>query len=241
MAIVSLLLLGAPAAADAQRGAGLRLRESENPSSDQVSRYDYRTNVTSVTPDLPGLKVEVRQYVDRLLLTNHTGETVTVYGYEGEPYARVLANGAAELNTRSRAYYLNQSFFGLIAVPSSATPTATPRWTVVDETGQLEWHDHRIHWMLPGIPPQVTDRSRRTKIFDWSVPISVGPQRGAVDGELLWVPEEDWTPLVVFVAIVVVVIAGAAVVLVGRRRKRARAARSRSGAAATGDVASEAW
>ena len=175
---------------------------------------------------------------DRLVLTNHTGKTVTVYGYQMEPYARVLADGTVELNTRSRAYYLNQSFFGLITVPPSAAPTATPQWTVVNRTGQLEWHDHRIHWMLPGIPPQVTNRSKRTKIFDWTVPISVGAHRGAVYGELLWVPEEDWTPLLVFGALVALVIASAVVVLLRRRRNRTRPG---TGVGAAGGSGEEAW
>ncbi len=240
IAIAVLLLVALPASALAQRGAGSALRESDNPLSDQVSRYNYRSNVTRVTPDLPGLKVQVRQYVDRLLLTNHTGKTVTVYGYQSEPYARVLANGTVELNTRSRAYYLNESFFGVITVPPSAKPTATPRWAVVNDTGQLEWHDHRIHWMLPGIPPQVTNRSKRTKIFDWTVPISVGGQRGAVEGELLWVPDEDWTPLVLFGALIAAVIASSAVVLLRRRRNHTQRPRPGSGVAADSG-GGEAW
>ena len=65
-----------------------------------------------MTPAEPGLRVKVVQYADRLLLTNHTGAIVTVYGYQHEPYARVLPDGRVELNTRSLAYYLNQNFFG---------------------------------------------------------------------------------------------------------------------------------
>ncbi len=236
--VVALLLLGAAAPAHAERALGSSLRESDNPLSDQVSRYNYRSDVTRVTPDLPGLNVRVVQYVDRLVLTNHTGKTVTVYGYQKEPYARVLADGTVELNSRSRAYYLNQSFFGLITVPPSATPTATPQWTVVNRTSQLEWHDHRIHWMLPGIPPQVTNRSKRTKIFDWTVPISVGTQRGVVYGELLWVPQEDWMPLLVFGALIALVIATAVVVLLRRRRNRTRPG---TGVGASGGAGEEAW
>lgn len=230
-----LVLLGAPRAARGEGLSGATLRARDNPLSDQANRYNYRSNVTRVTPGLPGLQVRVVQYVDRLVLTDHTGKTVTVYGYQGEPYARVLADGTAELNTSSRAYYLNEGFFGLVAVPPSASPTATPKWTVVDRSGTLEWHDHRIHWMLPSVPPQVTNRAKRTKVFDWTVPIEVGAQRGTVDGELVWVPEEDWAPLALFAALIALALAGVAVALVRRRRTR------RAAQAAASGPAGEAW
>ena len=102
---------------------------------------------------MPGLSVQVLEFADRLMLTNHTGKTVTIYGYQGEPYARVLANGTAEQNERSPATYLNTTFYGNVTVPASASPSAPPQWTVVDRTGQFEWHDHRIHWKSPLLPP----------------------------------------------------------------------------------------
>ena len=103
---------------------------------------------------------------------------MTIYGYQGEPYARVLADGTAEQNARSPATYLNQSFYGDINVPPQANAKAPPQWQVIDRTGQFEWHDHRIHYMSPAIPPQVKDQGKRTLIFDWKVPISVGAQPG---------------------------------------------------------------
>ena len=42
--------------------------------------------------------------------------------------------------------------------------------------------------MSPVLPPQVKDRAKRTKIFDWQVPIKVGAQTGTVEGQLFWVP-----------------------------------------------------
>ena len=93
--------------------------ESGNPINDQGSNYNYRSNITRVTPNVPGLSLQVLEFADRLLLTNHTGKTVTIYGYQGEPYARVLANGTAEQNTRSPATYLNTSFYGNVTVPAS--------------------------------------------------------------------------------------------------------------------------
>ena len=72
--------------------------------------------------------------------------------------------------------------------------------------------------MLPGIPPQVTNRSRRTKIFNWVVPISVGAERAAIHGELVWVPEEDWAPLVLFAGLAALLAIIAVIVVLVRRR-----------------------
>ena len=171
------------------------VHESGSPIADQGANFDYRSYITGVTPSLPGLSVEVLEFADRLLLRNHTGRTVTVYGYSGEPYVRVQPNGTTEQNVRSPAVYLNTNFYAEVTVPPSANASAPPKWEVVDRTGSFEWHDHRIHWMSPVTPPQVKDKSRRTKIFDWSVPISVGTQMGAVSGQLFWVPENSKAPV----------------------------------------------
>jgi len=214
------LLAGLPTTARAESITPARTKESGSPINDQGSNYNYRSNITRVTPDVAGLSLEVLEFADRLVLKNHTGKTVTVYGYQGEPYARVLPDGSVQVNTTSPAYYLNQNFYGDVNVPASASPTAAPNWTLLDRTGQIEWHDHRIHYMSPALPPQVKDKSKRTKIFDWQVPISVGAKRGTVDGVLLWVPEEGTkTPTAAIVALIAIVLAGLAVVFVVRRRR----------------------
>ncbi len=217
--------------------------ESGNPINDQGSNYDYRSNITSVTPSVPGLRLEVLEFADRLILTNRTGKTVTVYGYEGEPYARVLADGTVEVNTDSPAYYLNQSFYAQVTVPASASSGAAPHWVVADRTGQFEWHDHRIHWMSPVAPASVKDKSRRTLIFDWKVPIAVGSTTGAIKGQLFWTPENSSAPLAVIILGVAIALGGVALVMFVRaRRARAPAADGgdpdRRGAGAS---APEAW
>jgi hypothetical protein len=195
--------------------------ESDNPINDQGSSYHYRTYITRVVPNVPGLSLHVLEFADRLMLDNHTGKTVTVYGYQNEPYARVLANSTVEVNTSSPAYYLNQSFYGEVAVPASASPSATPRWSVLDRTGEFEWHDHRIHWMSPLLPPEVKDQGKRTKIFEWQVPIRVGAQPATIEGQLFWVPEEGTkTPAAAIAALAAIVAIGLALVLVVRRRRR---------------------
>ena len=99
-----LSLAAAPAAA-------LVSSETDNPVNDQGSSYHYRSEATAVRPAPAGLSVQVLEFADRLLMTNRTGKTITIYGYSGEPYARVLANGTAEENVNSPAYYLNQNFY----------------------------------------------------------------------------------------------------------------------------------
>jgi hypothetical protein len=194
-------------------------RESGNPINDQGSSFHYRTYITSITPKFPGLSVEVLEFADRLLLRNNTGQTVTVYGYSGEPYARLQPSGAAQQNSRSPAVYLNTNFYANVTVPASASATAPAQWVTIDRTGQFEWHDHRIHWMSPVTPPQVKDKGKRTKIFAWSVPIKIGTQAGAINGELFWVPENSSAPKGAIVALIVVVVAGALIVLLVRRRR----------------------
>lgn len=193
--------------------------ESGNPINDQGGSYHYRTYVTRITPDTPGLSVEVLEFADRLLLRNKTGKTVTIYGYSGEPYARIKPEGEAEQNVRSPAVYLNTNFYANVTVPPSASASAPPKWEAIDRTGQLEWHDHRIHWMSPVKPPQVTDEGKRTKIFAWSVPIRVGTQPDAIDGELYWVPQSSKTPFAAVVGLIAIVLLGGLTVIAVRRRR----------------------
>jgi|ERR1022692_2887474 hypothetical protein len=193
--------------------------EGENPINDQGSNYNYRSEITSVTPKVQGLGIEVLEFADRLVLKNQTGKTVTVYGYSGEPYARVRANGTTEQNVRSPAVYLNTNFYGNVTVPPSASASDPPKWVVVDRSGSFEWHDHRIHWMSPVTPPQVKDKSKRTLIFHWSVPISVGTQKGVVDGELYWVPESSKAPKAAIVAFIAILLLALVFVIVVRRHR----------------------
>ncbi len=215
--------------------------ESSSPIADQGANFNYRSEITSITPEAKGLSIEVLEFADRLVLTNHTGKTVTVYGYSGEPYARVQPDGTTEQNVRSPAVYLNTNFYGDVNVPASASASLPPKWVTVDRTGSFEWHDHRIHWMSPVAPPQVKDKGKRTLIFHWSVPISVGVQKGTVTGQLFWVPDSSKTPIAAIVALIAIVLAAIAFVMWVRRR-RARTGGPDGREAGSGQSeAKEAW
>jgi hypothetical protein len=217
LASVLLVVIAAPGAVAV---AGETSTQSSSPFSDQGSSSNYRSYVTGVTPRVAGLGVQVLEFADRLQLVNHTGKTVTVFGYQQDPYARVLANGTVQRNVRSPATYLNESFYGNVATPKIADPTAPPRWEVLDRTGRFEWHDHRIHWPSPQLPPQVKDKSKRTLIFNWRVPIEVGGVKGVIAGQLFWVPESSKTPVAAIVLGVVIVLSSLAFVVFVRRRRR---------------------
>ena len=125
---------------------------------------------------------------DRLLLHNTSGQDVVIRGYNGEPYARVLADGTVQVNRRSPARYLNDDRFAKVSVPAGIDGKGAPRWEEISRTGRFEWHDHRFHWMAETVPPAVRDQDVRTKVFDWRIPIEVGGRDGAIAGTLFWTP-----------------------------------------------------
>jgi hypothetical protein len=186
---------------------------------------NYRSVVDSVTPAVKGLTLRVLNYDDRFELTNHSGQPVTIQGYDGEPYARVLADGTVELNTRSPAYYLNDDRYADVKVPASADPKALAQWAVVDKTGSVQWHDHRMHWMSRSTPPQVKDKSKRTTVFDYAIPLRVGGQPGAIRGTLFWQPGAGGgAPVGMIAGLVALVVLGLGAVAVVRRRRAAETA-----------------
>lgn len=234
-ALTSLAALAGPASIVAPALAKTS-EQQQNPLNDQGSSPNYRSLITAISPKVAGLDVQVLQFSDRLKLQNRTGRTVTIEGYEGEPYARVQANGTVEVNKHSPAYYLNESFYGNVTVPSFATPSAAPQWSIVDRTGQFEWHDHRIHWMSPVLPPQVKDKGKRTLIFDWHVPIAVAGQHGTVAGQLYWTPQSSSAPVAAIVIGGAIVVLGLLLVIATRRRRTTRGAPPAGDGGADGEL-----
>ncbi|MEA2267458.1 MAG: hypothetical protein QOC64_68 [Solirubrobacteraceae bacterium] len=183
---------------------------------------NYRSVIRDVSPKVDGVDIQVLNLDDRLELSNRSGRTVVVQGYNGEPYARLLGDGTVEVNKRSPAYFLNDDRFGNVKVPASAKAGATPQWELVDRTGRFEWHDHRIHWMSKVPPKQVTDQDRRTKVFDWSVPVRVGETRGTIAGTLFWQPKPGGgAPVAAYAGLAAIALLGLGAVVVVRRRRRA--------------------
>ncbi len=233
--------VSAQAASTATANPYLTEQASATPGADQGSNANFRSYVTGVSPAAPGLQVQILAFADRLQIYNRTGRTVTIFGYQGEPYARLLADGTVQLNERSPALYLNTSFYGGGSVPASANPSAPPQWATVYKTGTFQWHDHRIHWASPETPPQVTDKSKRTLIFNWSVPISVGGTAGAIRGQLFWAPTASKASAGAYIGLAVIAVLGLLLVVVVRHRRRGRPRGPTETPPTVADATREAW
>jgi hypothetical protein len=185
---------------------------------------NFRSEIEGLRPAAPGIEVAVLNLDDSLRLENDGDEAVVVKGYDGEPYVRISPDGTVEVNRRSPSRYLNEDRFAQIEVPAIADPDAEPDWELVDRSGQFSWHDHRIHYMARGTPPQVTDEGERTKVFDYQVPLEVGERRVRLLGSLYWVGGQDGFPIAPFLGLgALALLAGAAIVII-RRRRAGRAA-----------------
>lgn len=180
---------------------------------------NFRSEVEAVRPAVPGVSFEVLNYDSDTQLVDRGGHEVVIYGYEGEPFARILRDGTVQKNQRSPATYINVNRYAEAPVPEIADPKAAPLWKTVDDSGTLIWHDHRSHYMARGTPPQVTDESRRTRVFGWEIPLRIDGRKGAVEGTLFWVGPADTSRTPFLIAGAAIVLLGGAAVLIVRRRR----------------------
>ncbi len=175
---------------------------------------NYRIELTSVTPAVPGLDVKVVD-VGGTPQVSWTGSgTLIVEGYSGEPYLRITSSGV-ERNEHSPATYLNQTRYATAIPPPAADAKAAPEWTRISTGTTAEWHDHRTHWMSPIPPEQVTDHPGAITMInaDWTIPLQVNGNLVTVHGTLSWVPPPSGTNWLVFG----VVLAAVAIIVVFSR------------------------
>jgi LPXTG-motif cell wall-anchored protein len=169
-------------------GAALCLAPLAAAHGDENSLPGYLSKVTSVSPSVDGLTAEIIENDSEVELTNGTGKTIVVYGYEHEPYLRFGPGGVFE-NMRSPAAFLNEDRFGKTKPPAHASATAPPQWRRVASGTSFGWHDHRIHWMSPIPPPAVkADESKAHHVFDWKIEAAVAGKPIAINGTLDYAP-----------------------------------------------------
>jgi hypothetical protein len=183
----------------------------------------YTSTVTSVTPAIAGVTLDVLDRDDRLELRNQSGREIVVLGYDGEPYVRFEPGGDVFRNLNSPATYLNDDRYGNVPLPARADPEAEPDWELVGSRGRYEWHDHRIHWMSPIDPPQVQEaRDQPHRIFEWEVPGTVEGEPFTIAGTLDYTPPDGGRPSWIYIALPLAALTLAAGGWVVVRRRRAR-------------------
>jgi hypothetical protein len=146
---------------------------------------NFRSEILQ-TPGFDGVTWRIYGGDEMLGVVNEGPEELLVLGYRDEPYLRVGPDGVFE-NVRSPATYLNRERY-LVEAPPEADPDAEPEWEQVSDGNRYAWHDHRIHWMSPTIPPSVTDPDMETLIQEWAVDVVHAGDAAQVTGELRWVP-----------------------------------------------------
>ncbi len=203
LGILALLILVVPATASAHQG---------NP--------DFRSEITSIRPEAlaDGLDVSIVNYDDHVRLINRTGKEVVIKGYDGEPLARLTPDGTVQENLNSPSLYLNQDRYANVDLPARADAKAAPEWKTVGDDATYEWHDHRSHYMGQGTPPQVKDKSKQIKVFDYRIPLEIGGEPAKLDGTLTWVGNGSTAPVIPFVILGLAIIAALAFWVTRRRR-----------------------
>lgn len=154
--------------------------------------------VDRLNPEVDGVSLEATGGDAFIELDVDSGVEVTVFGYDGEPYIRVLADGTVEQNLRSPAVGLNSDRFGG-AVNAEADSSAEPEWEVISSDGSAAWHDHRTHWMLESDPVAAPDGV----IQEFAISMEVDGEPVLAEGRLLLI--EQGFPWAIGVAIVVAI------------------------------------
>lgn len=146
----------------------------------------YRSVVTSVSPQVPGLVVAVERTGQSVTVTNGTGKAVEVTGVTGEPFLRFGPDGVEE-NTSSLTSKLNavRKLGGPLPQQTGAIQPVT--WKHVSDGQSYSWSDHRTHWMSLSRPPQVAADPRSPHpVSTWTLTLTADGTPVTVQGTLSW-------------------------------------------------------
>jgi hypothetical protein len=124
----------------------------------------YVATVSTLEPNVLGVLVNVYGPANRLQVSNYSGKTVVILGYQREPYLR-FTGARVEENVASPTAYVNTSR----TVPTSADASSKPQWRQIALGASYSWHDHRTVWR-GSRPPLVVRRApdKPHLIFRWA-------------------------------------------------------------------------
>lgn len=190
------------------------------PACAHANPGNYVSVITNVQPTVVGLEVSVESDGSFLTLTNRTGRTLFVAGYEDEAFLKITADGTWE-NTRSPTARLNAGDPVRDSASGSKT-LAAPVWKQIATTNTYRYHDHRIGWTGKGRPSVVVnDVNAQHLIATWTIDVQIDRTEITINGTVTWVPTGFGLADTLFVVICVACIVGVLVALaVDSRRNR---------------------
>lgn len=164
--------------------------------------------------------VHARVAADGSAITVSASATVTMLGYDDEPFL-MFAGGQVLANANSLTTYDSRPGVLTTLPPTAGSAQAEPVWEVAG-LAPYSWSDHRIAWS-GALPQVVVDAPGRPhRVSTWTIPVLVGSERTAIFGQVDWVPLGDSVGLTVGVCLgvlaLVLVVAG--VVAFPRRGRR---------------------
>jgi hypothetical protein len=186
----------------------------------------YRSEVTGIEPASLPIAANVLYGDDQIRIENTGDGVLIVEGYEDDQYVRIAPGDGVEVNHNATAFYLNQERYGT-DVPDGAGGDAKPDFRRIRETPlEYEFHDHRIHWMLKSLPPNVdADDPSEQKVNDWEIPVTYDGKPGTIQGKLTYIGGgKDDGNLVLWATIAGIALVVVAFAVDARRRRRQRGA-----------------
>jgi hypothetical protein len=145
----------------------------------------YRHTILTDSRPVAGLEVGqiLGPTVPTLTLDNETGETVTILGRDGEPFARI-GGGIVEANLASPTWVEVGQSRGIVPTAVSDA-SAPPQWKRALEGNRWSWSDYRSR------PPDTEPPAILAKggvVKRWAVPLEVGSRRLEIRGITEFVP-----------------------------------------------------
>lgn len=158
---------------------------------------EYRPLLGAISPELespaaltPSVQVSLlRGRLPGLLLVNTGARVVTVFGKEGEPFARIGPRGV-DVNERSPTHVDDQVAKGEIAAVSDggADASAAPQWRRVSSASSYAWLETRALYPGQRPPREISEGRERVVLEKWTVPVQAGARRLEIRGTTSWVP-----------------------------------------------------
>ena len=178
-------------------------------AADPAIPTNFKSSVTALDPVSNVVSVKVSGGDSFLSALVTPGHTMIVYGYTqyNDQYLRISADGTIEENLSSPATYVNADRYAKTQAPTNVDGQGPPVWKKVGSGGAYTWHDHRIHFMSPGVPAILSQAGVTTgHVQDWRVPVLIDGVPTTVVGTLDLVA----APSIVFPFILLVAIAALA-------------------------------